>query len=144
MINNTILFTSSDARSQDGGAYPSDPRPLTGSPGGSFGRSYQPCPLVVHYRDLIRFFPLKALPSLISSSLRYPRLSPRLHRPEPRLVIPPDLLRSRGHLTLFQVLPQRDQQLAGQRDNPHLPQPCVASAKSPLVPLTQLAGRLVP
>ncbi len=88
-------------------------------------------------------FSLKALPSLVSSGLQ-DLLSPRLHRLEPRLVVPSNHLRSRRRLTPFHVLPQRDQQLPGQRHDPHFAQPLVTLAKSPHVPLTQFALRLVP
>ena len=72
---------------------------------------------------------LKALPSSVSSGLQCLLLSLRLHRPEPRLVVPPKLLRPRRRFAPFHVLPQRDQQLPGQRDDPFLSQPRVTSAK---------------
>ena len=54
MINNTILFTSYDARSQDWRERTHLTHgPLTGSQAENFGRSRQPCTLVIHHRDLL-------------------------------------------------------------------------------------------
>src|SRR5262245_25581326 len=47
-----------------------------------------------------------------------------------------------GPLAAPQVAPQRDQQLAGQRDDAHLPRPPVPRPEAPVVPRAERAARL--
>jgi hypothetical protein len=112
MIEHQLLHSSTDdSKPELGRRFPSHPRLPRGTPGDFSVAFSQPCPLLIHHRDqLDHSFRALLVPLLVDSR--------RLFHTHDLLL---SHLRPRRHFAGLQVLPERDQQLASQGHDSHLP-----------------------